>query len=167
MKKLSILSLLGMTALFCAVPVSLQLSQDKLSVSFDSARARVGNPLTPGSVAGVHRRVERRTARRAYYGGYGGGYSRYGYGVAAAGVHRRVERRTARRAYYGGYGYGGYDEYGYGMAAAETVATFAGGMYSDGSNYNYYPTRTIYTQGYVPPDYYGPVCNPRVDRLCQ
>lgn len=134
MKKLSILSLLSMTALFCAVPVSLQLSQDKLSVSFDSARARVGNPLTPGSVAGVH---------------------------------RRVERRTARRAYYGGYGYGGYDEYGYGMAAAETVATFAGGMYSDGSNYNYYPTRTIYTQGYVPPDYYGPVCNPRVDRLCQ
>ena len=165
MKKLSILSLLATTALFCAVPVSLQLSQDSLSVSFDSARARVGNPLTPGSVAGVHRRVERRTARRSYYGGDGySGYSGYGYGIAAAGVHRRVDRRMARRAYYGGYG--GYDEYGYAMAPAEPAYTFAGGMYSDGS-YNYYPTHAIYTQGYVPPDYYGPVCNPRVDRLCQ
>lgn len=165
MKKLSILSLLATTALFCAVPVSLQLSQDSLSVSFDSARARVGNPLTPGSVAGVHRRVERRTARRSYYGGDGysgytgyGGYSGYGYGIAAAGVHRRVDRRIARRAYYGGYGYA--------MAPAEPAYSFAGGMYSDGS-YNYYPTHAIYTQGYVPPDYYGPVCNPRVDRLCQ
>jgi hypothetical protein len=131
MKKLSILSLLAGAALFCAVPVSLQLSQDKLSVSLDSASAEVGNPLTPGSVAGVHRRVERRAARRAYYSGYG------------------------------------YGEYGYGMEAAGPVGAFAGGMYSVGGNYNDYPTRAIYTQGYVPPGYYGPVCNPRFDRFCQ
>ncbi len=148
MKKLSTLGLLAATAFFCAVPVSLQLSQDKLSVSFDSASARVGEPLTPGSVAGVHRRVERRTARRAYYGeNEYGGY----------GVERRVERRMARRGYYGGYG----------MAAAGAVGTYAGGMYSAGTDSNYYPTRASFTQGYVPTGYYGPVCNPRVDRLCQ
>jgi hypothetical protein len=44
------------------------------------AEARIGRPLTPGSVAGVNRRVDRRTARRAYYGT--GGY--YGYGTGAA-----------------------------------------------------------------------------------
>jgi hypothetical protein len=145
---------LAATALFCAIPISLQLSQDKVSVALDSASARVGEPLTPGSVAGVHRRVERRTARRAYYGGneYGG----YGYGYS---VERRVERRMARRGYYGGYGYG--------MAAAGSVGTYAGGMYSAGTDSNYYPARASFTQGYVPTGYYGPVCNPSVDRLCQ
>jgi len=161
MKKLSILSLLAGTALFCAIPVSLQLSQDKLSVSFDSAVAEVGNPLTPGSVAGVHRRVERRHARRAYYGGDANGTYGYG-GYVGSGVDRRVERRMARRGYYGGDGYGGYA-----MAGAGPVGTFAGGMYSVGNNYNYYPARAIYTQGYIPASYYGPVCNPRFDILCQ
>jgi hypothetical protein len=39
------------------------------------ANARVGRPLTPGSVAGVARRTTRRAYRRGYYGGgyYGGG----------------------------------------------------------------------------------------------
>ena len=35
-----------------------------VSLSVESAQARVGRPLTPGSVAGV----ARRTSRRAYYG---------------------------------------------------------------------------------------------------
>ncbi len=42
------------------------------------ADARVGNPLTPGSVAGVNRRTTRRAYRRDYYG--------TGAGVAAAGA---------------------------------------------------------------------------------
>ena len=34
------------------------LSQDKgMSLSVDKAQSRIGRPLTPGSVAGVHRRV--------------------------------------------------------------------------------------------------------------
>jgi BA14K-like protein len=79
MNKLSIVGLSIGTALLCAVPVSLQLTRhNMLSVSLDRADARVGRPLTPGSVAGVHRRVERRAYRRGYYGApgafYGGGY---------------------------------------------------------------------------------------------
>ena len=79
MKKLSILGLSAATALLCAVPVSLQMSQNTLSISLDKAAARVGNPLSAGSVAGVHRRAARRTARSAYTGGYG-----YGTGYGAS-----------------------------------------------------------------------------------
>jgi hypothetical protein len=38
--------------------------QGSVTLSIESAQARVGRPLTPGSVAGV----ARRTTRRAYYG---------------------------------------------------------------------------------------------------
>ena len=48
--------------------------QHGVSLSVDSAQARVGRPLTPGSVAGVARRQNRRAA-------YG-----YGYGAGAAGA---------------------------------------------------------------------------------
>ena len=97
MKKLSVIgaTLLG-AAVLCAAPISLHLSQDKgMSLSGDKAQARIGRPLTPGSVAGVHRRYERRAYRR---GNYGQGY--YG------------------RGYYGqgSYGHGGY--YGSSQAAA-------------------------------------------------
>jgi hypothetical protein len=47
----------------------------------DIAEARVGRPLTPGSVAGVHRRVH----RRAYYGAAAAGAAAYGaYGYRRA-----------------------------------------------------------------------------------
>ena len=50
-------------AILCAAPVSLHKSQENvLSLSQDSAYARVGRPLTPVSVAGVHRRAVRRCA---------------------------------------------------------------------------------------------------------
>ena len=71
MKKISVIgaTLLG-AAVLCTAPIS--LSQDKgLSLSVDKAQARIGRPLTPGSVAGVHRRYERRAYRR---GNYGQGY---------------------------------------------------------------------------------------------
>ena len=70
MKKISVIgaTLLG-AAVLCAAPLSLNLFQDKgTSLSVDKAQARIGHPLTPGSVAGVHRRVERRAYRRGYYG---------------------------------------------------------------------------------------------------
>ena len=73
-------------AMLCAAPMSLHQSQNKgLSLSVDKAKARIGRPLTPGSVAGVHRRHVRRTYRRGYYGGgyypyhYHGGSYRYRY----------------------------------------------------------------------------------------
>ena len=87
MKKISVIgaTLLGAAVLF-ATPISLHLYQDKaMSLSVDRAQARIGRPLTPGSVAGVHRRVERRAYRGGYYGqeSYGhGGY--YGSSQAAA-----------------------------------------------------------------------------------
>ena len=187
MKKLSILGLSAATALLCAVPVSLQMSQNTLSISLDKASARVGNPLSAGSVAGVHRRAARRTARGAYTSGYGygigtgvgvaaagvaarrayyDGQSGYGYGVAGAGVERRMARREARRDGWG---------LGSGAAAAGVVATSAAasmaygtggaGMYT--TDAAYYPTRTIYARDYRTPTYYGPVCSPRFDLGCQ
>jgi hypothetical protein len=59
MKKLSVLGVTALTAaLITAAPVSLNWSPAKApSLSLDAPQARIGHPLTPGSVAGVHRRV--------------------------------------------------------------------------------------------------------------
>jgi len=56
-------------AIIAAVPISLHQSQEKgLSLSVGSAYAVIGRPLTPGSVAGVNRRVHRRAYRRCAAG---------------------------------------------------------------------------------------------------
>ena len=70
MKNISVIgATLVAAAVLCAAPISLHQSQDKgLSLSVDKALARIGRPLTPGSVAGVHRRYERRAYRGGYYG---------------------------------------------------------------------------------------------------
>ena len=70
MKKLSVIgATLVAAVVLCAAPLTLHPSQDKgMSLSVDKAQARIGQPLTPGSVAGVHRRYERRAYRRGYYG---------------------------------------------------------------------------------------------------
>src|SRR5215813_4853446 len=104
---------LGTTALFacilCATPLSLRLlPEGKVSLSTDTASAVIGRPLTPMSVAGVHRRAERRAYRRGYYGygAYNNPY-RYTYG-------------TSQPYSYSGYGYGTYQPYsysGYGYAS--------------------------------------------------
>jgi len=84
MKKISVIGILVGAAVLCAAPISLHQSQDKgLSLSVDKAQARIGRPLTPGSIAGVNRRQNRRGYSGGYYGHgyYGhGGYRRYGYG---------------------------------------------------------------------------------------
>jgi len=77
------LGLILTAGLLTAAPLSLHHSPATvLSVSLDRADARVGRPLTPGSVAGVNRRVH----RRAYYGAAAvGGAAAYGaYGVRRA-----------------------------------------------------------------------------------
>ena len=78
MKKISVIgATLVAAAVLCAAPISLHQSQDKgLTLSVDKARAVIGRPRTPGSIAGVHRRHERRAYRRGYYGG---GYGYYGH----------------------------------------------------------------------------------------
>ena len=62
MKKATILGTIVGAALLTAAPFSLQWAQKTVTLSLDSADARVGRPLTPGSVAGVNRRVHRRAA---------------------------------------------------------------------------------------------------------
>jgi len=116
MKRLSMLGIISGAALLTAVPFTLQWSQNNVTVSLDSAEARIGRPLTATSVAGVSRRVHRRTYRRAavyagaagaggyglgsYYGGYG--YPAYSYSAPSYGTG------YGYRSYYGGYGYPGY-----------------------------------------------------------
>jgi hypothetical protein len=68
MKKISVIgaTLVG-AAVLLATPVSLHQSRDTgLSLSVDKAQAVIGRPLSPGSVAGVHRRAHRRAYRHGY-----------------------------------------------------------------------------------------------------
>ena len=103
MKRLTAVSTVIMgAAILCAAPFSLQWSQKTVKLSLDSAEARIGRPLTPFSVAGVHRRAYRRavygTAAAYGVGSYYGasGYPGYGY------------RSLYASAGYPGYGYGGW-----------------------------------------------------------
>ena len=66
MKKLSVLGLVVGATLLCAAPVSFHWSPAP-SLSVDKANAVIGRPLTPGSVAGVNRRMHRRAYRHGYY----------------------------------------------------------------------------------------------------
>ena len=92
MKKGTILGTVVGAALLTAAPFSLQWSQKTVALSLDSADARIGRPLTPMSVAGVHRRAYRRGA----YGtaaAYGSSY----YATVNPGYYYRPGYRTARR----------------------------------------------------------------------
>ena len=105
MKTSSLLGLAAGAALLTATPVSLHWSATALpSLSPDRAEARVGRPLTPLSVAGVHRRAYRRG-----YGGWGPGV---GLGVGAAAL---AAGAIATSPYYGysGYSYPYSGSYGY------------------------------------------------------
>ncbi len=109
MKKLSSGKIAIATATFaCTALLSFGWSEQRgVSLSIESAQARVGRPLTPVSVAGVARRQYRRGAYGAY-GGYG-----YGAGVAGAGLAAGayaaagVAAATSPEGYYAGNG-GGY-----------------------------------------------------------
>jgi hypothetical protein len=64
MKKISMIgATLMVAAMLSAAPISLQSHDKGLSLFQDRANARLGRPLTPVSVAGVHRRAVRRCAR--------------------------------------------------------------------------------------------------------
>ena len=132
MKKGIILGTIVAAAFLTAAPFSLQWSQKTVTLSLDSADARLGRPLTPMSVAGVHRRAYRRAVYGAaaygvgsYYGASGYGYGSYasgypaygygsygygyGYGPYASGYPRYGYRSLyATAAGYPGYGYGGW-----------------------------------------------------------
>ena len=115
---------LAASAFTCAALLSFGWSeQGGISLSIESAQARVGRPLTPVSVAGV----ARRQTRRAVYGagvvgagaaavgtagavaatspnwGWGGNPYQTGTGYYAGGPYYGGGVRGARAAYYGGY----------------------------------------------------------------
>ena len=113
-KKGHVLGTIVGAALLTPAPFSLQWSQKTVALSLDSADARVGRPLTPMSVAGVHRRAYRHAAygTAAAYGSYGSYYNTvtpgYGYGgsyrpgyaaargwrsIAPAGTEARATRK--------------------------------------------------------------------------
>jgi len=120
-------SFIAVTAFACSAFLSFGWSEHGgISLSVESAQARVGRPATPVSVAGVARRQTRRA---------------YGYGAAgAAAVGAAVVGTAAAVAatnYYGGAGYysggpyypatgyyGGGPYYGYG--GVRPVQTYAG-----------------------------------------
>lgn len=117
MKRMSLTTVAIATSTFaCAVLLSFSWSEQRgVSLSVDSAQARVGRPLTPMSVAGVGRRQARRSVYGA--GAYGAGAVA---GAAAVGTAAAVAAtsplgwggtpyynsnvRGANAAYYGGPG---------------------------------------------------------------
>src|SRR5258708_7419475 len=76
--------------MFAAILASIKCSRFHMTalslLSLDAAEARIGRPLTPLSVAGVHRRAHRR--------GYSGGY--YGTGVGVVGCRSRRDGGVCR-----------------------------------------------------------------------
>jgi hypothetical protein len=149
MKQMSLRTFAIATSAFaCATLLSFSWSEQRgVSLSIESAQARIGRPLTPMSVAGVHRRQMRRA-------GYG-----YGAGVVGAGL--------AAGAYYGGYGtsgyygtYGGYPG-GYGAYGGYPGGYGAYGGYPGGYGaYGGYPGGYgAYAAGGYPGSYYGGYAN--------
>jgi hypothetical protein len=134
MNQMMRLSIAGSTVV-CAALLSLSWSEQRgVSLSVESAQARVGRPLTPVSVAGVARRQNRRAAYGAGYyvgdpnnrgglvgggdQGVGGGFGRPAYGFTGA--------TGTYRAGVGSYGWGWGGGPGYAGGAWGTQASYAG-----------------------------------------
>ena len=111
MKKL----LIATAALCTALPFTF----DGVTPTVSKSQAVIGRPLTPGSIAGVHRRAMRRT--------YGVGANLGYHPVARAALYGAA----ATGAGYYGAGYGGWGGYGFGLGAAFCYPTFD---YSTGWN---------------------------------
>ncbi len=145
--RLTKLAIAGSTVA-CAALFSFSWSeQHGVSLSVESAQARVGRPLTPMSVAGVNRRQNRRAAY-----GYGAGVVGAGVaGAAALGTAAAVATNSgwASNPYY----YSGAGNYGY-----SCVSSYRGGgpsYYGGALGANaYYPasTASASTGWYITPN---------------
>ena len=98
MKQMSLTTgVIAASTFACAALLSFGWSEQRgISLSVESAQARVGRPLSPVSVAGVARR---HTRRAVYGGGYGAGV--VGAGAVAAGTAAAVAATSP------GWGWGG------------------------------------------------------------
>ena len=156
MKQMSLRTFAIATSAFaCATLLSFSWSEQRgVSLSVESAQARIGRPWTPVSVAGVARRHYRRAAY-----GYGAGLV----GVGAVGAAAVAANRWgyygggpyvgAGWGYSGGYGTGGYyGSYGGypGYYGAYAAGGYPGGYYGGYANRSYVTGRpTLF------PRYYG------------
>jgi hypothetical protein len=143
------------TTFACTALLTVGWSEQRgVSLSVESAQARIGRPLTPLSVAGV----ARRNYRRAAYG--------YGAGVVGAGVAAAAIGTAAAASYYGngyydngyysgtGWGYGGYGTGYYGAYGG--YPGYYGGVYANRSYITGRPTLIPrYYGGYGAGSYYG------------
>jgi len=121
----------------CGMSLSVDSSgQRGVSLSVESAQARVGRPLTPVSVAGVARRQNRRAAYGYGYGAVGAGLAVGAATVAAAtSDYQPYGYAPGYRAYAEPYHEGGYYE---AHAADPTLAGgYSGGFYAE-SPWGYY-----------------------------
>lgn len=87
MSKLAVTCVVVGAALLSAAPFSLRFSPaNSVSLALDTANAVICRPLTPLSVAGVHRKA----MRRAYCANAGGYYPHrsYGYGYGQCNAYR-------------------------------------------------------------------------------
>ena len=133
MKQLSLRTLAIATSAFaCATLLSFGWSEQRgLSLSIESAQARIGRPLTPLSVAGVARRHHRRAAYGYGAGVVGAGLAAGAIGAAATspyGYYGGGPYVGTGRGYYGGYPGNYYGSYGY-----------PGGYYGGYANRSGYP----------------------------
>src|SRR3974390_1777866 len=141
----------GATALcagiLCTTPYSVSVTpQGSVSLSLDRAAARLGHPLTPMSVAGVHRRAMRRTYGVGANLGYHPVARAAAYGAVAAGAGYYGAR-------YGGWGGWGYPSYGYGYGTGYSYPSY---RYGYGTGYSYPSYGYGYGTGYSYPAYgYG------------
>ena len=107
-----------------------------------------------GAVA-VHPAARAATASATDY--YGGDYAADAYHPAWGAVAVHPAARAAAASAIGYYG-----------ADYATDVNHSEGWYGGvGNTYLTYPPREVYRHSYVPGAYYGPVCNPRIDILCQ
>jgi hypothetical protein len=109
------------TTFTCATLFSIGWSEQRsVSLSIESAQARVGRPLTPVSVAGVARRNYRR-------GAYG-----YGAGVAGAAIGTAAVAAATPGGYYRS---GPYANTPYYRSGAYAPAAYSGQPYADSYAY--------------------------------
>jgi hypothetical protein len=140
MKKL----LIGTALLVTALPFTF----DGVTPTVSKANAVIGRPLTPMSVAGVHRRAMRRTYGVGANLGYHPVARAAVYGAAAAGAGYYGAR-------YGGWGMGSYG-YGTGYSGYGTGYSYPAYGYGYGTGYSYPAYGYGYGTGYsYPANMYG------------
>src|SRR5215813_5662704 len=151
MKQTSLSKLaIGISTVACAALLSFSWSEQRgVSLTVESAQARIGRPFTPLSVAGVARRQYRRA-------GWGYGAGVVGAGLAAGAIGAAAVAATSPYGYYGGgpYYYGGYGAGGYYGAYGGYPGNYYG--YAATSPGSYYGA---YAAGGYPGSYYGGYAN--------